>query len=75
MSETQAEKWLNKMILKYGSEELVRAEMSRRQKKSREHPNNAKGTSKGGFACLDPEKHKELSSKGGRISRRAKKVV
>lgn len=56
------------MVTKFGSEEAVKEEMQRRQKVSRE---NYSGD--GGFRRLketDPERLKEIQSKGGR---RAKK--
>lgn len=43
-------------IEKYGSEEAYRAEMKRRRSLVK----------KPGFASMDPEKHKELSSLGGK---------
>lgn len=42
-------------IAKYGSEEAYKAEMKRRRSLVK----------KPGFAAMDPEKHKELSRKGG----------
>ncbi len=56
------------MLAKHGSDKAISDAMRERQIKSRE---NYSGT--GGFASLkqaDPELHKELSSKGGRISKR-----
>jgi hypothetical protein len=59
MSEEQRTKWMEKMVERYGSEEEVRAEMARRQKKSRE---KYKGT--GGFKAMDPERIREISKLG-----------
>jgi len=61
-------KWYRSMLEKHGSDKAISDAMRARQIKSRE---NYKGT--GGFAHLkanDPETFKELSAKGGRISKR-----
>lgn len=52
-------------IRKYGSEELWRKALSDGAKK-------ADRTTPRGFAVIDPELHKEFSSRGGKKSRRTK---
>lgn len=61
-------KWYKGMLKKYGSEEAISEVMRGFQKKSRE---TYKGT--GGFAHLkktDPERFKEITSKGGSRAKR-----
>lgn len=61
-------KWMERMVDKYGSEEAVRAAMREFGNKS---SRNTGG--KGGFAKLkveNPDKFYEVTSKGGKISKR-----
>lgn len=63
-------KWYKTMLEKYGSDEAIAEVMRERQRKSRETY-----TGGGGFRYLvenDPEKMKQISKLGGRISRRKK---
>lgn len=58
-----------------GDEEAISDYYREIGKKSRNHPNRQKGNDRQGFAALkkeDPIKLKELSSKGGKKSKRGK---
>lgn len=64
---TRAEKLRLSGIKKYGSEAAWRKALSDGAKK-------ADRTTPRGFAVIDPELHKEFSSRGGRKSKRTKKI-
>lgn len=65
-----AQKRRETMLKKYGGEEGLRQYYQDLQKLSRLHPNNQKGSHRGGFS--DPDLAREAGRIGGRISRRAR---
>lgn len=64
------------LIDKFGGDEEAISEYYREMgKRSRNHPNRAKGTAKTGMAFLvenDPEKASKIAQMGGKKSRRGK---
>ncbi len=70
MSEQQKNRWWQSMIAVHGSEEAVRQFMRLAQKKSMERPRKP-----GGFATIDPKLARQIQSKGGKASKRTKKIV
>lgn len=59
--------WWQKMIKRHGSVEAVKQHMSEIGTKGGGVPNKKRG-----FAVMDKTMHREISARGGRISRRAK---
>jgi hypothetical protein len=62
------EQWWAAQVAVHGSEEAVRAFFRAKSAESKRNP-----TGKGGFGEVDPSKHKEVSSRGGKARRSKRK--